>query len=106
MKASLDPASLRAAMLALASDGFTVREVWLDEWFDGIQATKKVGDRCIQIFSGSENGDYRDPHYPPVVYLGEQRIAECSSVERARRLATIRASIVGAAFAKATGAAA
>lgn len=97
------PDQLRAEMQALAAHGFQVREVWLDDWFDGIKAFKKVGDRCIEIWSGSENGSLSDPHHSPIVYIGEHRIAQCDSVERARRVAELRAGMVRAALAKATG---
>lgn len=84
--AKFAPEEFRAAMRALEAEGFKVSEAWLGDYFDGIKATLRVGRRCLEIWSGSENGAYEDPHCPPIVYLGDEKVASCDSLERARQL--------------------
>lgn len=101
------PGPLRAAMNNLQSKGFEVREVWIGDYFDGVNAVKRVGPHNVEIYSGNaDDGEYSDLHYAPGVYLDGRLIAgNMPSVEKAFRVADFRVTLLRAAIAKAAGAA-
>ena len=89
----------RAAMLALAAQGFAVREVWLGEYFDGLSAVRRVGAHRVEVWSGgADNGEPTDLFYPPRVYVDDRAVAfGLASVEKAARVAAIRVQLLRAA---------
>jgi len=98
----------RAPMLALESQGFDVREVWLtNTYYDGMIATKRAGPHCIEVYMGNaDDGEHGDLHYQPGVYLNGLLVARLvESVEKAARIANFRALMCKTGIAKATGAA-
>lgn len=96
------PGPTREQMLALSTQGYAVREVWLGNYYDGLSAKKRVGQHTVEVFAGgANNGEPGDLHYAPVVYVDDHRVAALGSVQRAARVAAFRALML----AKATGAA-
>lgn len=103
---SAAPGPKRAAMLALQARGFDVREAWCLGEYDGLHAIKQVGPHRIEVYAGNaDDGDYGDNHYAPVVYVDDRRVASAPTVERAARIAEMRACLARAAVARATGSA-
>lgn len=98
MNAQHTPGPLRESMLALKALGFSVRDVWLGDYFDGISATKKVGGRTVEIYSGNaDDGAHTDLHFAPVVYVDDRAVArDIASVEKAARIADFRVSMLRA----------
>lgn len=75
-----------AELKALEAHGWTVREVWLGEYYDGLSATKVVCDRPLVIWaSGDDNGVWSEIHYPVVVYIGHHALARDLTVDEALR---------------------
>ena len=105
MSAAHTPGPKYAAMQALATQGFTLREAWIDNYHDGLHTVKKVGPHRIEVYVGNaDDGEYGDLHYAPVVCVDDKVVATgIATVEKAARIADFRAAMCRAAIAKATG---
>lgn len=92
----------RAAMLDLKARGFAVREVWMGDYYEGLSATKKVGEQTIEIYAGNaddgEHGEHGDLHYEPVVYIDDVALAcRVETIKKAERVAEFRALMLRSA---------
>lgn len=98
------PCPRRADMFSLASLGFQVREAWMEGYYDGLHAIKRIGEHVVEVYVGNaDNGEYGDLHYAPVVYVDDVTVASnVATVSKAARIADFRASMLRAAIAKAS----
>lgn len=72
----------------LKADGYTVRELYLDGYFDGFSATKSVKDKTVEVYVGSDDGHV---YFTPQAYIDDRHIGEAETPEKAARMAEIGA---------------
>lgn len=73
---------------ALKADGFDVRKLYLDCYFDGVKATKTVNSKITEVYVGTDNGDI---YFTPQAYVDGEHIGEAATPEKAARMAEFRA---------------
>lgn len=87
----------RESMLALRGQGFKLGRLNFAGAFDGLVASKVIGEHRVEVFVGAAgDDDAEDLFFTPVVYVDDRRVASCSSVERAARVADLRVLLLRA----------
>lgn len=76
----------------LKAAGYTVRELFLDGYFDGFSATKTVMDKTVEVYVGSDDGHV---YFTPQAYVDDCHIGEAATPEKAARMAEIGALFRG-----------
>jgi len=72
----------------LKAAGYTIRELFLNGYFDGFSATKTVKGKAVEVYVGSDDGHI---YFTPQVYVDSCRIGEAETPEKAARMAEIGA---------------
>ena len=76
----------------LTVSGYTVRELFLDGYFNGISAIKKVKDKTVEVYVGSDDGHL---YFSPIALVDDCYIGEAATPEKAARMAEIGAQFRG-----------
>ena len=76
----------------LKAAGYTIRELFLDGYFDGFSATKTVKDKTVEVYVGSDDGHV---YFTPIALVDECYIGEAATPEKAARMAEIGAMFRG-----------
>lgn len=79
----------------LMAAGYTIRELFLDGYFDGFSATKTVKEKAVEVYVGSDDGHV---YFTPQVYVDDCHIGEAATPEKAARMAEIGAMFRGRNF--------
>lgn len=80
--------SERPSTKELTVTGYTVRDLYLDGYLDGILAIKLVGDKKVEVYIGTDNGDL---WFAPQAYVDDHHIGEAMTPVKAARMAEFRA---------------
>ena len=76
----------------LKAAGYTIRELFLDGYFDGFTATKTVKGKAVEVYVGSDDGHL---YFTPQAYVDNRHIGEATTPEKAARMAEIGALFRG-----------
>ena len=72
----------------LKAAGYVVRELYMDGYLDGVEATKTVNNRKVHVYVGSDDGDI---YFTPQAMIDDERVGEAATPEKAARMAEFRA---------------
>lgn len=75
---------------SLADNGYTVRQIFLGDYFDGFSASKVLKGKVVTIYVGSDNGDL---YFTPQAYVDDSPIGEAATPDKAARMAEFRAML-------------
>lgn len=76
----------------LKAAGYTVRELFQGDYFDGFSATKTVKDKTVEVYVGSDDGHV---YFTPQAYVDDRHIGAAATPEKAARMAEIGALFRG-----------
>lgn len=76
----------------LKAAGYTIRELFVDGYFDGFSASKTVKDKTVEVYVGSDDGHL---YFTPQAYVDDCHIGEAATPEKAARMAEIGAMFRG-----------